>query len=225
MPASTLFSLDPLAYLATYLLPNLYWISFTLRYLIYQWVCLEASRTVSLMLSLIIGVLESTKKVLGKLSSKKLSKRIIECYKYLELVNGIGRQPVRKIALVMISGGFMFTVCVDFLAIGCHADLPIHINTLCVLLSLLVHIETLHFLPAMVSCYEYSTKLLYMTWPRHLVHNRTMSTNYEFKLLQRCLRCRQPTTYYYGNAKFDRDTKVNYFLNTVQYTIDMLLIE
>lgn len=86
-------------------------------------------------------------------------------------------------------------------------------------------------LSSVVECNECSTNLITNIWLRKgesywksKIRTEEYAKNFLYKVWRKRLRAQRPLVVYYAVAKFDRETKTNYYYKMCDYAVTLILI-
>lgn len=198
---------------------------FTLcRVLIHSWFILEEGRTFSIVLTHALALCNAACSILERIKLMKSLKASIEYYRQFQVLVETGTEGLREVAGLLMAGGFLIAVSCNYVVISAFDKLPVGIY-LCFGVSGLVCYVGIHqTLPLVVYCNEISSELCCSIWPNLLATNKAVISKRSFEVLRRLIIARKLVTYYYGFAKFDKETKSNFYWNIIDFTITLVLV-
>lgn len=91
-------------------------------------------------------------------------------------------------------------------------------------MDLVIYLVISETLPLVLRCYEQSRGLVKRLWFHEMLKIKGRVSSVEIKVLRKSIHAQEPVTYNYWSAKFDQDTKRNYYWNILEFTINLLLL-
>lgn len=188
------------------------------RYVVIQWVTLESSRVYIVATASILTKFSITVNCLNNLKSRKLSRSSINLYHQLFIINQNCMFIIRQTALCLLGMGFVMLVLLNFVVI---VGWKLYNHVLyfgALVFAIMTYVILTQTLPRIIACSQAAEELINL-WKYNLTNLMTGGSYWK-----RLVKAQQPMCFYYGTAKIDKETKVNYYSNLITYTLNLLLI-
>ncbi len=223
-PLGVYLELDPIYLIVEtnfpYLLTN-WWTKWTLicfRYIWHQWCTLEVSRLSLITCVPLIFISNSYLNIVHSLQKKSFGNRVIESYTHFRCVHQIGLETGACIIGIQMSFGFLILViCNGVIIRGWHI-FPATFYFFIVALDINVTFIVFQTLPVAIIVWNICSGMI-VSWKRS-----TCKISENRLYWRKALRAQPPVAFHYATAKFDADTKRNYYANIFESTINLILL-
>lgn len=224
LPTSIFFEIDA-GYFATKLFMNSNsYMGLLLRYVTLQWAVVEGARTYSFWLSIVVGVVTSTRNIVRGIRMEKLSFTQLNNYRKLQIVTQAMRQVTSILHGILMAAGFFLAVFLNFLLITCRHSIPAQVYVFVSLLTCCLYLIILLTIPIGVDAYTWSQDLVRRIWFQKLVSEKSSCSKYEGRIMRKWIFAQNHVAFSYGIAIFDEETRRNYNWNILIYTINLILV-
>lgn len=207
------------------------WLKLSLRILTLLFNVLEACRTLALynlmVLSMFTILLSKIKIVCGMIPNDIAFTR----YSELQYIYHIGYAATKKCAGLSMLTAFIVEISALSIVFAGYGKLPLYLyGAMCLFAMVTLYVSSV-IIPIAVECNESTTDILKVLWVRRgmVYWKEKLKTNdfarkILFKIWRKGLRAKMPITIYYGNSKFDQETKTNFYINILDNTINLILL-
>lgn len=224
-PVCVLLQLDPIQTYFCYIRnwessPSLTCLSLFLAY----WTTMEMARSFATMLTSAVVALNMTGNVLKSISTAANLKLGLQDYVGLQIINRVGQQGIREEAGVLMFAGCLIAITCNYMVIYGAQRLPVTLYLCFIFLDLAIYLVISQTLPLILGCYEHSLGLVKRYWFHEMLRMRGRLSDFEMRVARKTIHAQTPINYYYWSAKFDQNTKCNYYWTILEFTINLLLI-
>lgn len=197
-----------------------------IRYLWTHWCVAEATRTYALAILFAIYVCIAIQNFLQEISRIALSENSIKIYMKLQCILQTGQYTFRCGSGILMSSGFVILVVGNWLTVVGWKFIPIEVNLSMTLVTVVVYLTVSNTIPRVIRFNEDSKQMI-KQWNYKYIKKKTYGnspkTGVPFKLWRKLVQAQRPVTVYWCTSIFKRDTKVNYYSNVMDYTVNTIL--
>ncbi len=198
------------------------------RYITTHWSVLEATRSYTLTCIAYMAYYNINNSCLHAINEIPLSEITMKEYIELQYINRIGQHSLKYISGSLMSAGFMILVVGNWLSLVGWDFIPIQVNLSMTLITIIVYFVLYESLPMAIYGHEYSKKMIFKWEAKYVAKQNvgsfiTKSGALRVKSWRKMCRAQQPITFYWCTAKFEQETKVNFYSNIFEHTLNMIL--
>lgn len=186
-----------------------------LRYSLMQPVCLEMTRTAIIIFGPVLPFCDVYIRCLKELLKLPKSQVNLQRYKQLQFINQVGRNVALTLAAAVMASVLISLVAGNWAMISGWNALPITVYFAVVGLTFTEYFVIFQTISKLSHVNDLSSKIL-QKWKR--------DTGRSF-YWKRIIKSQMPIAFYYGLAKFDKDTSMNYGSHIVDYTVNILMLQ
>lgn len=183
----------------------------------------EIARVISTVLTVVFTLVTSTKSLIDTIFMSTSLQRSIVLFRKLLLLTQFGKEGFREVAGVLMCFGFVVVVSINFMVLTCYQEMPLGIYIIDWLILVVICTSFSFVLPKIIDCNDYSRQFL----KYDLIYDcqARCATTADRRYSLKVIRATMPLTYYYGVAKFDQETKTNFYWQILDFTINFVLME
>lgn len=227
------FNLDPTYFILrdVHLLQSNLWIQLIVRFALVTWGALETTRSCALYALIIVSLCRVVLSCIKIISQRFPDNKAIRLYNQLHCINQIGQQPLRWYAGMLMTSGFAIGIIGSWVVLRGYKTFPIVIYLLITAVVIAVFITASQALPKIVECHKYSEYMLNVIWRKESIKywqrrlNLCQTGNYKpYQIWKRVEKAQRPLNFYYGSAKFDQETKTNFFNIILNHSVSLILV-
>lgn len=199
---------------------DIFLISFSIKivnYLLNQWITMEACRIFISVSIPTMTICNMYLNILRTIRNEPLNLRTLLFYHQLHCINQIGMKIIAGIAGTFMCIGFVVSIWGNWVIVSGGCFLPTEIYFYVLGITFIVYIIIDQTIPLVIKFNELSIEIL-LQW-KYNVFRQTAQVRYWKKKI----RAQTLVYFYYGYAKFDRDTRVNYYSSIVNNSINAML--
>lgn len=200
-----------------------------IRYIICHGYSLESGRTccaILLVALLYCKITLNSVQMISKIAKTRPVSNSLFVYSQLHCIHPIAQRVIRAGAGVLMSLGFVICVLGAWIVLMGHNLFPAELYVVLSVTMVCVYATVLETLPIAIKCHESSEHLIEILWKGQgtLELLQQACSIRKRKILKRVVRAQRPLSMYYGTAIFDKETQINFLLNVVSYTVNVILI-
>lgn len=203
--------------------------AFIIRYLATHWSCLEATRSCAMILITLMAHTNALINCIRSISRIPVSGLTFKAYAKLQYLAKIGHDPIRYETGTLMTAGFVLCIVGNWLSLYGWEYIRFEVNLSMVLLTLVVYFVIHETLPYAIRCHEDSKRMI-STWNNKFMERRKLllwknanSGVLSLREWRKLCKAQKPITIFWCCTKYQKETKVNFYSNIVNYTFNMLL--
>lgn len=223
-PALVMFDIDPLSLKLQHCFSSIHHPSDLFYYfakivisLVFQWCTLESARICINVLVPVINFANMYLVCLRRIltANTGLDEKIVFWYNQHYCIHQRGMDILRKLGGTVMGIGFILILLCNWMVLTGWQKMPLEIYFVIVGLLVVVYFILSQTMPIAIRCNEISESIL-QNWKGQLQRKKS----YWSKILV----SKRPIAFYYAMTKFEIETKINYYSNIAQYTINLILV-
>lgn len=182
------------------------------------WCTLELARIYTIFMIPVMTIFSLYFSALESITNRTLSITTVQLYQQLHCINQIGLEIIRTFAGALMTVGTLSLVLSNWVIISGWNSFPPMVYILVGLFATEVYFVVFESITQAGKSNELSKKII-CKW-KDEIDWKWFSKPY----WERVARAQRPVSIYYAFTKFEKETKVNYFTNVIDRSVDVILL-